>query len=172
MSRNLLVFFSQMIQETSLHQKGKILNYMAQWIGDSLQTFYIQGPAPGCITLSQRETTSCQTLPLPHRCSETSSPALHLSHSWSEIIVKIKTFLEAQKRCVPKMLKYKTTSTDTLKANTTPHVMFTPNITRTSHINTQNSLSLLPFKRGCAMKEVINLWIPVIYNNFLTNSSK
>jgi len=54
------------------------------------------------------------------------------------------------------MLKYKRTSTDTLQANTTPHLMITPNLTWTSHINTQNSLSLLSFKRGCAMNEVIN----------------
>ena len=44
-----------MIQKTRLHQKGKIINYMAQWKGGSLQTSYIQGPAPGCITLCHNE---------------------------------------------------------------------------------------------------------------------
>lgn len=54
------------------------------------------------------------------------------------------------------MLQYKRPSTDTLKANTTRHLMITPNITRTSYINTQNSLSLSSFKRGLSMNEVIN----------------
>ena len=44
-----------MIQKTRLHQKGKIINYIAQWKGGSLQTSYIQGPAPGCITLCHNE---------------------------------------------------------------------------------------------------------------------